>query len=82
MRPTKNHVLLSIEVEKPKSGIVLPEGQKASGTLRILECGEDVGAEYKKGMRVWLANDVKVMEINHEGKQYLITKDSDIVALA
>lgn len=75
--------------EKTASGIVLPDSAKekpqegkviAVGTGRVLENGERVAPEVKEGDSV-IFSKYAGTEVKYEGKEYLILRESDILAI-
>jgi chaperonin GroES len=77
------------EPEKKKGGIIIPDTAKekpqqgevvAVGKGRILESGERVALEVKKGDKV-LFRRYSGTEINIEEEKYLILGESDILAM-
>src|SRR5581483_7480193 len=75
--------------EVTKSGIVLPDTAKekpqqgevlAVGTGRVLDNGERLSMEVKQGDRVLFAK-YSGTEFKHEDEEYLILRESDILAL-
>jgi len=77
------------EPEKKKGGIIIPDTAKekpqqgevvAVGKGRILDSGERVALEVKKGDKV-LFRKYSGTEINIEEEKYLILGESDILAM-
>ena len=75
--------------EKTASGIVLPDTAKekpqegkvvAVGTGRVLENGERVALEVKEGDRI-IFSKYAGTEVKYEGNEYLILRESDILAI-
>lgn len=76
-------------LEKTKGGIVLPETAKekpregrvvAVGEGRLLEDGTRAKHQVKAGDRVIFASYAG-NEVKHEGKEYLVMPDEDILAV-
>ncbi|HUP00365.1 MAG TPA: co-chaperone GroES [Gemmatimonadota bacterium] len=76
------------EKEIKKGGIIIPDTAKekptegtviAVGPGKIAENGERIKPDVKKGDRV-LYNKYSGTEISFEGQEYLIIRDSDILA--
>ena len=91
IRPLGDRVLVKPidEPEKKKGGIIIPDTAKekpqqgevvAVGKGRILESGERVALEVKKGDKV-LFRRYSGTEINIEEEKYLILGESDILAM-
>ena len=91
IRPLGDRVLVKPidEPEKKKGGIIIPDTAKekpqqgeviAAGKGRILESGERVALEVKKGDKV-LFRKYSGTEINIEEEKYLILGESDILAM-
>jgi len=75
--------------EKTASGIVLPDTAKekpqegkvvAVGTGRVLENGERVALEVADGDRI-ISSKYAGTEVKYEGKEYLILRENDILAI-
>ncbi|MFN7253362.1 MAG: co-chaperone GroES [Anaerobacillus sp.] len=75
--------------EKTASGIVLPDTAKekpqegrvvAVGSGRILESGERVALEVKEGDKV-IFSKYAGTEIKLDGKEYLILRENDVLAI-
>ncbi|WAA12578.1 co-chaperone GroES [Fervidibacillus halotolerans] len=75
--------------EKTASGIVLPDTAKekpqegkvvAVGNGRVLDSGERVPVEVKVGDRI-IFSKYSGTEVKYEGKEYLILRESDILAV-
>lgn len=75
--------------EKTKGGVILPDtaqekpqqGQVvAVGTGKILENGQKVPMEVKAGDKI-LYGKYSGTEIKHEGEEYLIVKESEVLAI-
>ena len=75
--------------EKTASGIVLPDTAKekpqegkvvAVGTGRVLENGERVALEVAQGDRI-IFSKYAGTEVKYEGTEYLILRESDILAV-
>ena len=75
--------------EKTSSGIVLPDSAKekpqegkviAAGTGRVLENGQRIDLEVKEGDRI-IFSKYAGTEVKYEGNEYLILRESDILAI-
>ncbi|WP_417898229.1 co-chaperone GroES [Bacillus haimaensis] len=75
--------------EKTASGIVLPDSAKekpqegkvvAVGTGRVLESGERVALEVSEGDSI-IFSKYAGTEVKFEGKEYLILKETDVLAV-
>ncbi len=91
LKPLSNRVILDVLKEEQKSagGLVLPESatetpQKATvvavGDGRILENGQKVEVSVHVGDVVFFEKYAG-SEVKYEGKEYLVVKDSDILAV-
>ena len=91
LKPLGDRVVIELvaQEEKTASGIVLPDTAKekpsegkivAVGTGRILENGERVGMEVSEGDHI-IFSKYAGTEIKYEGKEYLILRESDILAV-
>lgn len=91
IKPLAGHILIEpLKEEKKKSGIILPETAEkersekgkviAVGAGRLDENGKRIASEIKKGDVVLFAkygpNEIKI-----DGKEYLIAKEEDILAI-
>lgn len=92
LKPLGNRVLLEVVEEETTtpSGIVLPDSAKdkpqfakvvAVGEGKLLESGDRLPLEVNVGDKV-LFEKYAGNEIKYKGTEYLIVKDSDIVAIA
>ncbi|GAB6932653.1 MAG TPA: co-chaperone GroES [Calditerricola sp.] len=90
LKPLGDHVVVEPKEreEKTQSGIVLPETAKekpqegvvvAVGSGRI-EKGERIPLEVKVGDRV-IFSKYAGTEVKYEGKEYIILRESDILAV-
>ncbi|MDW0110478.1 MULTISPECIES: co-chaperone GroES [Sporosarcina] len=90
LKPLGDRIVIElIEVEeKTSSGIVLPDSAKekpqegkviAVGTGRVLENGQRVELEVKEGDRI-IFSKYAGTEVKYEGNEYLILRESDILA--
>lgn len=75
--------------EKTASGIVLPDSAKekpqegkviAVGSGRVLDNGERVAPEVKEGDTI-IFSKYAGTEVKYDGKEYLILRESDILAI-
>jgi len=91
LKPLSDRVVLKpVEAEeKTKGGIVLPDTAKdkpqegevvAVGSGRILDNGEKLTPEVKVGDRV-IYSKYSGTEIKVDGEEYLIVRESDILAI-
>lgn len=92
LKPLGNRVLLEVVEEEATttSSIVLPESAKdkpqfakvvAVGEGKLLESGDRLPLEVKVGDKV-LFEKYAGNEVKYQGTEYLILKDTDIVAIA
>jgi len=92
LKPLGNRVLLEIVEEETTtpSGIVLPDSAKekpqfatvvAVGEGKLLDSGERLPVEVSVGDKV-LFEKYSGSEVKHEGTEYLVVKDTDIIAVA
>lgn len=91
LRPLGNRVIIDIneKEETTKSGIILTDASKekpvqgeviAVGPGNLLENGEVKPLDVKVGEKV-IYSKYAGMEVEHEGKNYLILTDSEILAV-
>jgi chaperonin GroES len=91
LKPLGNRVLLEVvkEEEKTASGIVLPDSAKekpqtakvvAVGEGRLLDNGSRAEVAVSVGDQV-LFEKYAGSEVKHEGNEYLVVKDTDIIAI-
>ena len=91
LRPLGDRVIIElVEVEeKAASGLVLPDSAKekpqegkvvAVGSGRVLDNGTRVEPEVKEG-DVIIFSKYAGTEVKYEGKEYLILRESDILAV-
>lgn len=91
LKPLSNRVILEVtkEEEKTISGIVLPDSAKekpqtakvvAVGEGRLLDNGERAEVSVKEG-DVVLFEKYAGSEVKYEGNEYLVVKDTDIIAI-
>lgn len=91
LKPLGNRVLLEVveKEEKTTSGIVLPDSAKekpqtaqviAVGKGKLLENGKRAEVSVQVGDEV-LFEKYAGSEVKYAGKEYLVVKDSDIVAI-
>ena len=91
LKPLGDRVVIELvaQEEKTASGIVLPDTAKekpsegkivAVGTGRVLENGERVGLEVSEGDHIILSKYAGT-EVKYEGNEYLILRESDILAV-
>lgn len=91
LKPLGNRVLLEI-VEEEKttpSGLVLPDSTKekpnfatvvAVGEGKLLDSGERLAVEVRVGDKV-VFEQYAGTELKHDGSDYLVVKDSEIIAV-
>ena len=82
-KPTSNNILIEPigESEKTKSGIIIPKtvDKEKPERGKVLEIGKDV-EEIKKGdMVIFVKYSSSEIKIN--GREYLIAKEEDILAI-
>ncbi|QOR66859.1 co-chaperone GroES [Cytobacillus suaedae] len=91
LRPLGDRVVIELvqSEEKTASGIVLPDSAKekpqegkiiAVGTGRVLENGERVALEVSVDDRI-IFSKYAGTEVKYEGAEYLILRESDILAI-
>ena len=91
IKPIGNHVLVqrATPAEISKGGIVLPESAKdkpqegkiiAIGNGKIMEDGERTSFQVSVGDRV-IFTSYAGTEVSHEGDDYLVMEESDILAV-
>ena len=91
LKPLGDRVIIELveSEEKTASGIVLPDTAKekpqegkvvAVGTGRVLDNGERVSLEVAAGDRI-IFSKYAGTEVKYEGNEYLILRESDILAI-
>ncbi|WP_096186847.1 co-chaperone GroES [Evansella halocellulosilytica] len=91
LKPLGDRLVIELveQEEKTASGIVLPDSAKekpqegkvvAVGTGRVTENGERVAPEVKDGDAV-IFSKYAGTEVKYEGKEYLILRESDVLAV-
>ena len=91
LKPLGDRIVIELveSEEKTASGIVLPDSAKekpqegkvvAVGTGRVLENGERVALEVEAGDRI-IFSKYAGTEVKYEGTEYLILRESDILAV-
>lgn len=91
LKPLGNRVLLEVikEEEKTVSGLVLPESAKekpqtakvvAVGSGKVLDDGKRADMDVAVGDKV-IFEKYAGSEVKYEGNEYLVVKDSDIIAI-
>lgn len=91
LKPLGDRVVIEIieTEEKTASGIVLPDTAKekpqegrvvAVGKGRVLDNGERVAPEVEVGDRI-IFSKYAGTEVKYDGKEYLILRESDILAV-
>lgn len=92
LKPLGNRVLLEVFEEETTtpSGIVLPDSAKeksrlakvvAVGEGKLLDNGERLPLEVSVGDKV-VFEQYAGTEIKHDGTEYLVVKDTDIIAVS
>lgn len=92
LKPLGNRVLLEVQEEEQTtaSGIVLPDSAKdkqqtatvvAVGEGKLLDNGERLPLEVSVGDKV-VFEQYAGTELKHDGVEYLVLKDTDIIAVA
>ncbi|WP_301107107.1 co-chaperone GroES [Sporosarcina sp.] len=91
LKPLGDRIVIELieAEEKTSSGIVLPDSAKekpqegkviAVGTGRVLENGQRVELEVSEGDRI-IFSKYAGTEVKYEGTEYLILRESDILAI-
>ncbi|WP_445493124.1 co-chaperone GroES [Niallia sp. 03133] len=91
LKPLGDRVIIELveTEEKTASGIVLPDSAKekpqegkvvAVGTGRVLDNGERIDLEVSVDDRI-IFSKYSGTEVKYEGKEYLILRESDILAI-
>ncbi|AIE58770.1 co-chaperone GroES [Bacillus methanolicus] len=91
LKPLGDRIVIELveTEEKTASGIVLPDTAKekpqegkvvAVGTGRVLDSGERVAIEVSVGDRI-IFSKYAGTEVKYDGKEYLILRESDILAV-
>jgi chaperonin GroES len=91
IKPLGDRVVIELveQEEKTASGIVLPDSAKekpqegrivAVGTGRVTDSGERVQLEVSEGDRI-IFSKFAGTEVKYDGKEYLILRESDILAV-
>ena len=91
LKPLGDRVVIELveAEERTASGLVLPDTAKekpqegrvvAVGSGRVLDSGERVAVEVKTGDRI-IFSKYAGTEVKYEGKEYLILRESDILAV-
>nr|WP_295975154.1 co-chaperone GroES [uncultured Bacillus sp.] len=91
LKPLGDRIVIELveSEEKTASGIVLPDSAKekpqegkiiAVGSGRVLENGERLAPEVSVGDRI-IFSKYSGTEVKFDGKEYLILRDSDILAV-
>jgi chaperonin GroES len=91
LKPLGDRVVIELveSEEKTASGIVLPDTAKekpqegkvvAVGTGRVLDSGERVAPEVSVGDNI-IFSKYAGTEVKYQGKEYLILRESDILAV-
>ncbi len=91
LKPLGDRVIIEVveQEETTSSGIVLPDSAQekpqegkvvAVGSGRVTEQGEKVAPEVKEGDRV-IYSKFAGTEVKQDGKEYLVLRESDILAV-
>ena len=91
LKPLGDRVVIELveSEEKTASGIIVPDSAKekpqegkivAVGSGRVLENGERIALEVAAGDRI-IFSKYSGTEVKFDGKEYLILRDSDILAV-
>ncbi|ADU28655.1 co-chaperone GroES [Evansella cellulosilytica] len=91
LKPLGDRIVIELveQEEKTASGIVLPDSAKekpqegkvvAVGTGRVTENGERVALEVSEGDAI-IFSKYAGTEVKYEGKEYLILRESDVLAV-
>ncbi|WP_026691384.1 co-chaperone GroES [Alteribacter aurantiacus] len=91
LKPLGDRLVIELveQEEKTASGIVLPDSAKekpqegkvvAVGSGRVTENGERVALEVKDGDNV-IFSKYSGTEVKYEGKEYLVLRESDVLAV-
>ncbi|WP_173917717.1 co-chaperone GroES [Halobacillus sp. Marseille-Q1614] len=91
LKPLGDRIVIELveEEQTTASGIVLPDSAKekpqegkvvAVGTGRVTENGEKVALEVKEGDHV-IYSKFAGTEVKYEGSEYLIIRESDVLAV-
>ncbi|WP_100012587.1 co-chaperone GroES [Lentibacillus sediminis] len=91
IKPLGDRVVIELveQEEKTASGIVLPDSAKekpqegkvvAVGSGKVIDSGEKVALEVTEGDRIVFSKFAGT-EVNYEGTEYLILRESDILAV-
>ncbi|MFC3041632.1 co-chaperone GroES [Virgibacillus xinjiangensis] len=91
IKPLGDRVVIELveQEEKTASGIVLPDSAQekpqegkvvAVGSGKVADNGERVALEVSEGDRI-IFSKFAGTEVNHEGTEYLILRESDILAV-
>ncbi|GAA5418023.1 10 kDa chaperonin [Paraliobacillus ryukyuensis] len=91
LKPLADRVIIELveQEEKTASGIVLPDSAKekpqegkvvAVGSGRVLDSGEKITPEVAEGDKIVFSKFAGT-EVKYEGNEYLILRESDILAV-
>lgn len=91
LKPLGDRVIIEVveQEEKTASGIVLPDSAKekpqegkvvAVGSGRVTDNGERIKLEVKEGNTI-IYSKFAGTEVKYDGKEYLILRESDILAI-
>ncbi|TWI53964.1 co-chaperone GroES [Halalkalibacter nanhaiisediminis] len=91
LKPLGDRIIIELveSEEKTASGIVLPDSAKekpqegkvvAVGTGRVTDNGERIALEVSEGDAI-IFSKYAGTEVKYEGKEYLILRESDVLAI-
>ena len=91
LKPLGDRIVIELveAEEKTASGIIVPDSAKekpqegkviAAGTGRVLENGQRIDLEVKEGDRIMFSK-YSGTEVKYEGNEYLILRESDVLAV-
>ena len=91
LKPLGDRIVIELieAEEKTSSGIVLPDSAQekpqegnviAAGTGRVLDNGQRIDLEVKEGDRI-IFSKYSGTEVKYEGNEYLILRESDVLAI-
>ncbi|WP_416148612.1 co-chaperone GroES [Salipaludibacillus sp. HK11] len=91
LKPLGDRIVIELveQEEKTKSGIVLPDSAQekpqegkiiAVGSGRVTDSGERVALEVKEGDSI-IFSKYSGTEVKYEGNEYLVLRESDVLAI-
>ena len=91
LKPLGDRIVIELveAEEKTASGIIVPDSAQekpqegkviAAGTGRVLENGQRIDLEVKEGDRIMFSK-YSGTEVKYEGNEYLILRESDVLAV-